>query len=196
RTLPAVSACSQWGYGQQFQATGYADPAISDAQLRTTGIIIYGQGRNWIIENNILSSRDYPILMLGNSAGRLDNFAADNAIIRGNIITDFDHAGIWLNAYGSVHHSDLTIEDNTIDGDPMHTHSNRSAGGKWGALAEPYAAMDVNTVNVGFRFFNNRIKNVAGLVRTAVPTAWSVRDNIVRCDPAALGFSTSNRGVG
>lgn len=192
RTLPAVATYSLWGYGSCFAGDGPQNPAVVDASQRPgTGIILGGQVRKAIVSGNVVS---HVGTCLGFDAEAGSNFGLDDILVANNVFSDFNSACIAIPNPGAARHVNLDIRHNLIDGDPYHISSNRGAGGTWAADTTPTVIN--NTSHQGVRLEQNKIRNVARIVNNGGGSLVAVRDNVLRCDPAATGFSTSNKGIG
>jgi hypothetical protein len=193
RTLPAVSTYSTWGYGSTYAGDGPHDPAVTNTSLRPSiGIILGGQARKALVSGNIISHVGSTISL---DADPLSNFAGDGVVIRDNVLSDFSASGFSLPSPAAARGTNLRVLDNDIDGDPYHVSANRGAGGTWLADTVPNALSCLSYQ--GVHFARNKIRNVARVLDNGgSATTVAQEHNVLRCDPTATGFSTSNKGIG
>lgn len=204
RTLPAPTTISAWGYpdsasglwvGNNGDGTGFYNGSISEAYMNTDGIHI--EGSLWyarINRNDINTTGACGIKFLSTVAATNMDFR-DVEIVGNNIIS-FTDAGIRL-PNASVTFV-IRIADNLFDGDPTISHSNRKTGpkdGTWLAYGAPFGVwMNAST---GVTVESNRFRNVSAVIENGSGALFGLyRRNIVYADIAAMGFSTSNKGVG
>lgn len=196
RTLPAVSTWSQWGYGDALEVgdVGTFNGAITDAALKTRGLYLLPFLRNALISNNIIATgADSAIFFAIPDAGSVD-LEYDNLAIEGNLLSDWTDYGInW--GSGTETSQNIVVRNNKFDGDPRFVHSNRGSGGTWLAQGTPLAVWASSAK--GWVFEGNDIRNVCQLIGSSAHVGTRLnRGNILRCDPTAVGFSTSNKGIG
>jgi hypothetical protein len=191
RTLPSVAAYSSWGYGQSLSGTGWIDPAISEAELRpNVGLFIDADFRLVQIAYNTISHIASGIYV----DAALSNYNLDNWSIETNTITEFTNAGVDFASPVAARTAATLIARNTFDGDPYHVHPNRGAAGAWATNDLPIAIATPGYQ--GVRIEENRIRNVCSPYFNVFVADCRLKDNVLRCQPAALGFSTSNKGIG
>lgn len=209
RTLPPVAAFSQWGQGLMFSATsGWVDPAVLITNFVKHALMVNSDARNVVFTGNAVSG--FPNgagIYLQVIAGSPDkNYAFDNILVSSNTITDCKY-GVSNNQASSatpVQYSwDIKVNGNIFDCDTYHTSSARTSplNGTWQAgiaiTACPIGVMYRSTK--GWQITNNTIANAlyaelgngANFQQNAV-----VKNNILKCTPAAVNFSTSNKGIG
>ncbi len=122
RTLPAVAAYSDWGYGQCFSANGFRNNAVTDQVLQATGMDLRPPYKHLVVDGNeVMPGGQYGIIF---NVDTLVPAAVDgllsNVVIKNNRFSDVSAAGIsW--GLGSVTtgvtSQDITIEDNLFDCD-------------------------------------------------------------------------------
>lgn len=196
RTLPAVAAVSDWGFGSIFpgpyNSGAYYTGAISEAQLNNDGMRIAPAINGLLVEGNTIAGTGNNGIMY-QTGTTASNYDFRNNVIRDNIIRDFLNYGIYWQAGSSVTIQDIRIEGNQIDGDPRFINPNRGSNGTWQADTTPTAFQMPYAGNL--RITGNDVRDVAHIVN--IPPAHNFQwGNFFRCEPSAHGFSTSNAGVG
>lgn len=195
RTLPAASAYSDWGYGQAYTKNGFVDYQVPDAILRGIGSRIQLPITNLKVTGNLFEAGRYGIMLDMHPGMPLKSMAAKNVLISDNIITDFDLYGINWNP-SAISHQDITIRNNSFDGDPLFISSKRGPNGTWTVGNSGPAAIHVNQLG-SITINGNKIKNCAAtLDQTGVSSLQYVEGNLLYADAAVVGFSTSNKGIG
>lgn len=202
RTLPAVTTVSQWGYpdsasglwvGNNGDGSGFFNGAIPDSALRFPGISLGPSLWDARVSDNIIRTGGlYSIFLTSTGTVSMD---FNNLAIERNKCTDFTTAGIYLPNSATIHR--IQIRNNDFDGDPLHTHSNRKTGprdGTW--LASGLPAGIYAQLPLGFLAVDNTFRNLCVPIQQGGSTYGNILRSIVYCDPAADGFSTSNKGVG
>ncbi|HTU54971.1 MAG TPA: right-handed parallel beta-helix repeat-containing protein [Acetobacteraceae bacterium] len=184
---------SRLGFGQMFTRYGYMNPVLGQAELQSNaiGLMIYSEANSTCLLRHVRAE--------GNTfAGQGSSVAIEPGVqilggsIARNDMVDFLNYGVNF-ASASVKHR-LTIDDNLVDGDPYMQNRGSGTGGAWqSGLTLVYAFRANSTTGIVAR--SNRIRNV-NAVDDGDATAWQYFGNIVYCNPAATGFSTSNIGVG
>jgi hypothetical protein len=189
RTLPAVALYSDWGFGQMLDATGWVDTAQTDARLRvSTGIHATLGTSGLVISNNTVQNCVTGISLIATTPT-----TDTHGQIIGNVIVDCTTTGISLSR-SSVLYAAVRISNNIINCDPYHLSSLRGAGGTWTATT---SAIGIKADNVtGASIESNTFSNCSVAVTSGTNGAVDTLNNILICDPAAQGFSTSNKGVG
>ncbi|MFN0184928.1 MAG: right-handed parallel beta-helix repeat-containing protein, partial [Aquabacterium sp.] len=201
RTLPAVSAMSDWGYGSQGlwvgdngDGSGFYNGPVSEAQLNTMGILLNPSFRNCrIAGNTIQTSGPHAILFNTNTYSPVTtrDMDYDGLTIEGNRLVDFGTAAIQGPPNGAHR---VLVRHNEIDGDPMFRAATRGTGGTWSS-ATGLVGLLLSGCS-GFVVSDNAFRNVATAVRQVGVVRNIVTGNTLHGDPVAVGFSTSNRGVG
>lgn len=206
RTLPSVTAVSQWGYdsssaglwvGDNGDGTGYYNGAISEAALSTNGVEI--DPALWdscISFNTIRTGGAYGIRFRATeTVGNLD-FAGLR--IEGNKISNVSTS--CIHGPTTTTKQRIWILNNELDGDPFQTHANRKTSGgrdgSWLVQANGPCGIYFQTTS-GSLVEGNHFRNLADTLANAGSTnPGVVRNNYTYSEPSALGFSTSNKGVG
>lgn len=210
RTLPTASSYTNWGGGSYWNGfEGYLNPTVSDADFRKTGIHLWAGSRNVLIHSNIIvgfETAGIEFQVTGSwTAGRKNAFRhvvitnniiekcgrgihKDNATSGGTFPTDYDDWG-------------LVVKYNLFNLDPLHKSSIRKAGtpnGSWVSdtttLGRAINLMRLRGVTVEDNIYMNCYAPFA-YGRPSYQEHGTFRNNLVICEPAALGFSTSNKGV-
>lgn len=194
RTLPAVTAYSDWGYGPGYNKTGMVDYAVPETLMRAPGCRLTLPLTDVTVEGNHFETGRYGLFFDVATGVTLASNLAKGVMIRGNRFKDFDTYGInWVGA--TLTHQDITIEGNTFDGDPYFQSTSRGAGGSW-ANNTGLVGLFVGYL-AGLVVSRNTFSNVAAIMsQVSVSALQDHFDNKIVCDPAAIGYSTSNKGVG
>lgn len=202
RTLPAVTTVSQWGYpdsasglwiGPDGDGSGFFNGAIPDSALRFNAITI--DPAMWdsrICDNYIKTGGSYGIFLSDTGIVAMDY---NGLSIERNKCIDFTTAGIYLPNSATSHR--IVVRANELDGDPFHQHSNRKTGprdGSW--LASGLPAGIYAQLPSGWVAIDNSFRNLCVPIQQGGSAAGFVRGSIIYGQPAAFGFSTSNKGVG
>ncbi len=201
RTLPAVSAVSDWGYGAEGlwvgdngDGSGFYNGPIIEARLNTLGMLLGPALRNCrIADNTIQTTGAHGILFNTNTYVTVatQNLDYDGLTIEGNRIVDVATAAIQGPNTGTHR---VLVRHNEIDGDPRFRAATRGAGGTWSS-ATGVSGVVLNGCS-GFVVSDNAFRNVATAVRQVGVVTNTITGNTLHCDPATVGFSVSNRGVG
>ena len=201
RTLPAVAAVSDWGYGSEGlwvgnngDGSGFYNGAVAEANLNTMAILLAPALRNCrVADNTIQTTGSHGILF--NSTTFLPVTTADmdydGLTIEGNRIVDASVAAIQGPPNGAHR---VLVRHNQFDGDPRFRAASRGAGGTW-ASASGLVGVLLSGCS-GFVVADNGFRNVATAVRQVGTLSNVVTGNTLYGDPVAVGFSTANRGVG
>lgn len=204
RTLPAVTTVSQWGYasssgglwvGNNGDGSGYYNGAISEASLNATGIAIDPALWNSRIAGNIIQTTGaYGIEF--RTVETIANMDFAGLRIEANKIVDFSSYAIGLPA--SATKQRIWILNNEFDADPRHVHPNRKTGphdGSWLTSGQPGGVYGPNVD--GLTIEGNHFRNLCVPLEDSGSSKLNlVRGNYCYSEPASLGFSTSNKGVG
>ena len=192
RTLPAVAAWSQWGYGSALQVgtAGTYNGAITEAMLNHPGIHVLGALRHSRIARNIIQTTGTNGIEFDATVSDMDY---DGLEITGNRIADFSQYGVFWPT-SSVSNQRMRIADNDIDGDPYFRSSNRGPNGSWvssGGNVGLYLAF-LNGAEVE----GNHFRNLGAPVTQGSNVMNVLRRNVVHCFPLAVGSNAGNQGVG
>ncbi|TPN26635.1 right-handed parallel beta-helix repeat-containing protein [Mesorhizobium sp. B2-3-3] len=189
RTRPAVAAFSTYGFGTRlWQGVAY-DPAITDGNLRSGSAIggFTGSFVNVLVIGNIVECAASGFT-LPTPTYELQH---ENIVLFGNVFRDILNFGVNVTAAFNV---DMTIDSNIFDMDPYRANANSNVNGSYAALGLPRG---VNIGNArGVRVTRNKFKNTCLAIQTNLPAQMTVKDNVLIGMPAAVGFSTSNKGIG
>jgi len=195
RTI-SVSAPVQYsalGAGPMFTRQGYLNPWLGRVELVTTvnGIQIFSEGtaaallRQVRIVGNVVQG-------VGNAVMISPGPIIQAGEIKGNTFRDFLNYGINF-AQAGVNHR-LRIEDNLFDGDPNMQSRGNATGGTWQSGLTLVVAFRANSTT-GVLARENRFRNCLA-VDDGNASAWQYERNWIYCNPAAVGFSNGNVGVG
>jgi hypothetical protein len=200
RTLPPVTNVSEWGYstlgqwvGSNGDGSGYYNGPITAAAMRTDGISIDPALRNCRIANNTIQTGGANGIIF-RTAETVVAMDFDGLVIENNMIADFSNAGIMFPATTTAHR--MIVRGNVFDGDPEFRHANRKTGpvdGSWLATGAPYGLY--LQVTSGVIVEGNHFRNVAMPMQEGGGINVTGR-NWSYGDPAAVVFSTTNKGVG
>src|SRR5690625_3434996 len=86
RTLGAVPAYSDWGYGSALVGGGFRDDAIDDRTLSGDGIVLIAPLRDVLVNDNIIATGWNGVTFDVSEEGAVDG-AYRNVVIEGNIIS-------------------------------------------------------------------------------------------------------------
>ena len=204
RTLPAVTNYSEWGLGLAFNRYGRYDPAVALNNWATNGIALNGSIKNAVIS-------DCSVMGLTEGAGVFLRSLAADATVRNrefeNIIVD--GCSVRDCKYGVTHSAtasntaftwSVIVRDCSFDLDPFHTASSRRAAGGW------QTGIGVSDRPVGIYFrqcygwsihgcsFANAYDSI--LANTDYFEQADIKDNILLCEPVAIGYNSNNLGIG
>ena len=192
RTLPAVDNYSDWGYGQ-FDAgpSGLYDGPITDTNLKATGIEIMEALKYTKIHHNIVYTGSTSLTFAVGSAA--DDLVFDHLEIDDNIFADSGQQCVeWPTS--SVSKQNIKFRRNLCDADPRYVHSNRGTNGNWQADSYPRGFYIPNLS--GCVLEDNEFRNCCNPITEGGSVFNEKIANRLYCEPAATGFSTSNRGIG
>ncbi len=198
RTLPACNGTvttpvtyakwSDFGLGRMFTRNGWLDPSLAEGDMRDHAVWISdGVVRDVLITGNIIRGMTSGLALF--PAQRMDNI-----VFRGNQVVDCFSYGVVVNTTGTLR---AYIEDNLFDLDPFLKHPSRGAGGTWLANGDPTGikAQAGSGVFVRRNVFRNLCRDSDKSSDASVST-WLFEGNVLEADPVAMGFSTSNKGIG
>lgn len=191
RTLPIGVAYSTYGHGEMFTRNGYLDPTIDAAiaVTSTTGANFPDGARYCKVGGNIIRGIASPVRFVGATADIQD------ITIENNDISRFNNGIVFGgNVTGG---RNIIVQNNTFDGDPYHEDSNRGANGTWLVDGGPSGILAQNAKGliVKHNIFR-RVCRISDKVSTAGVDNVLFERNIIECNPASTGFSTSNEGIG
>lgn len=191
RDCPAGGKLSDLGYGTFYTRNGPVDPTLTDASLRQPGVFLAGKVRGAAVLANSFTGLGYAF------------FVADNADLKMDIKlnTTYDVTGAIVFSGSNTKHHRIISQANTWDIDSLLKSSGRGANGTWtSAGAGPTAILMQNAYGVVSRgdTFRNccRVSDAALGAAQGTSTKLFVMDALLECQPAAGGFSTSNKGIG
>ncbi len=204
RTLPAVPHVSDWGYASSANGlwiagggdkSGTFNGPVTEAQLRTSGVVVTGPLRDTLFEGNTIETGGSNCFYFNGPASGA-GFGAhdlDGVVLARNVCRDFAVSGIAF-AVPPGSPQEVRLVDNLIDGDPHFTAGGRAPGGTWrDVTALPgIFAPDV----IGLQVQANRFRNVSTASVPVTSGRHVYADNVEIGQFAAQGFSTRNRGLG
>lgn len=206
RTLPAVTNYSDWGLGLAFSRFGRYDPAVALSNWADNGIQLNGNIKNAVVS-------DCTVMGLTEGAGvylkSLANDAAErerhfeNILIDGCSVRDCKYGVTHsATAAGDTFTWSVIVRDCTFDLDPFHTSSARTS--PLNGSFQSGIGVSARPVGVYFRqcygwsihncSFANCYDSV--LANSDFFEQADVKNNVLLCEPSAIGFSTSNLGIG
>lgn len=195
RTLPAVAAYSEWGYGPGYSMHGWVDRPVIDRDLRGVGVRVTLPIQSLMITNNILEAGARGVSFGLYTGVTLADRLAQGVIIQGNKIRDCIDGGVYY-TQSTLTHQDIQVIDNDFDCDPYFLAAGRRPGGSWASSGVAPIAINLSNA-AGALVARNRVRNAgAALVQGGAGKYQDVQSNLVFGDFATSGFSTSNRGVG
>lgn len=192
RTLPDVANYVDWGYGYggKLDSNPY-NPTITDAGLRwQTGIQVKGGMRVRITDNMVSHTTDAIVLSLPASL----NPSSWASVISNNSVFDCTSRLIQLSGATS-RRTDVLIANNYLNGDYYRASSNSNTDGTYDNQNTAPTAIDMGG-STGGVVTNNVIQNVARVHAGSDFTTNKWNHNTLICDPAAIGASASNKGIG
>lgn len=193
RTLPAATNYTDWGFGQAFSPSGFVNPSVADASLRPLqGLFIDGNVRRAKVVGNTFANLTQG-LAFSASGG---NFGLDSVLVADNTFYDVLDSGVYFQAPAAARTADIRISRNHFNLDPYFLSANRAAAanGSFTADGAPYAMG--GSGYQGIVFTENTLSNLGKVTSNAFDVSTVYRNNICRCNPSQVGFSTSNVGVG
>lgn len=190
RTLPAVSAYSDWGFGEALEETGFLDLAINEAALRpTTAITISGNAVGFNISDNVLMNCRRAITF-ENTPTQTTCFGR----INGNQVFDCWEYGVFANFSGSVHF-DVDISGNHFNLDPYLVGTGRQTDGSWSGSPSTRGLSAGAATLKGAIIKDNIFQNVFRLLGGSW-TNCHARDNVVKGEVAGISTAAGNKGIG
>lgn len=203
RTLPDVAAYSDWGFGlpiasmeQSSRTFRPVDPQITTSMMRPATIISCRFGTLGLdISGNILSHAINGIQSTQPVSANLTM-----GLICQNQFRDISGIGISLGASTDIR-INLRITDNHFDIDPYHLHALRGSGGTWTSVGTGSEAVGIYFLHVvgtviEQNTFRNCVKAIEDVGGGSGFSKQVVSRNVMLCQPAAVNFSTSNKGIG
>jgi hypothetical protein len=191
RTMPAVSAFSDYGFGRVNRVGTEYDPPITDVNLRQNSGISFQAGglRNAIVSQNIIENYTNGVSF----AAPTSDYDYTNVIVDSNVFTNCISRGVTFSP--SILNADVTISNNHFDLDPYRQNTNSNLNGTYNSNLPPQG---VNAGNItGLTLKDNVFKNTCDPVAINNLTKINTINNILFCGSiTALGFNTSNKGVG
>jgi hypothetical protein len=205
RTLPPVPLYSDWGLGLAFNRFGRYDPAVSIANWAKNGVQLNGSIKNGIVSNcSVMGFTEGAGVILQSTADNVTELQREfeNIVIDGCAVRDCKY-GVTQSATeaSGIFTWSVIVRDCSFDLDPFHTSSARTIPLD-GGFKPGLSVFDV-PIGVFFRqcygwsihncsFANcyNSILANANFFENA-----DVKENILLCEPVAIGYSASNKGI-
>ncbi|MGH7114182.1 MAG: hypothetical protein ACREE9_06775, partial [Stellaceae bacterium] len=184
---------SSLGFGQMFTRQGYLNPVLGEGELQSTaeGIHIWSEGGAAAVlkQVSLVGNR---VVGVGNSVLIDTGVQIIGGEISRNEFVDFLNYGISFAASATKHR--LHVAENLFDGDPTMLGRGSGTGGTWQSNVTLVLGCKANGTT-GILARGNRYRNVMA-VDDGNAGGWQYDRNWVYCDPAAVGYSASNLGVG
>lgn len=187
---------SDLGFGPMFTRNGWLDPKLGSIELsQAFGISAFAFASGTILMRGVrIAGNTFHGMQVGVAIAATVIFQESE--ITGNNFVDFARAGVHLASPTTVPTS-LLVADNLFDGDPYTLSRGGAADGTWASGISTPHAIQIDNITAGLTYERNRHRNLLGVMNgKSFPPACVVRGNIVACNPAAVGFSTSNVGIG
>ena len=198
RTLPAVAAYSEWGYGRYFEHRNsgslWSDPPMGEDVFDHHGIVLSAALSGVSISGNIisgLSPNRSPIKFV--AAGSSNIIDIGQTIINGNIFRDCPGHGVDLAFTGSGAASKaIVVTNNLFDLDPYRRHPDHAADNTWAATASIRA---VNALTGGHLLLTGNTFRHLSQPSTLGAANAQYYDNVIWSMPAEDGDIPGNKGV-
>lgn len=190
RTVGPTTNFSDYGYGPMYIRSGEIDPEITADMFQGAGIRIDGgHVQNTNITGNVIQGmgRGVYITTIATPSGFK---------IGHNTFYDLALGGIIASA-SIVAETSNYVEANVFDGDPYHKDANRGADGSWAAINNLTALLFQGMG--GWVISRNVFRNWSRISDASLTTDANITftgDNVAEGEPVAVGFSTSNLGIG
>ncbi len=191
RTLPAVTNYDDWGFGQTIFQGVFSNPQVTDAMMIPTDIIrIDDNGiRRLVIADNIFDHATDGIQFTTPVA----DTDYEQILIKGNVFHDITTRCVVIPS-ASINLPQFVFDGNLVNMDPMVRNSNSNTNGTYDATGNPAAISGGNLT--GYTVSNNHFMHCCRMIATNVFDSIISYNNVGYCNPTALGFSTSNVGIG
>lgn len=206
RTLPSVAAYADWGFGNAFSRYGYFNPAVADANFATHGVMLVGAMKGATVSaGNVFGFPNGAAVYLKSSAAlAADRDREFENVIISNVNGRHVKYGVThsLTAAAAEVTWDVSVMGCDFDCDPYCESSARTSpiDGSWqDAIAVGSRPVGVYfRMSQGWKIHGNTFANCYDPVLSNgnFEEKADLADNIVKCQPSAVGFSTSNKGVG
>lgn len=184
---------SDLGFGQMFDRWGYTNPWLGRTELQSAanGIVFQAEGvaATLIKQVNVVGNR---IVGVASSIDITPGIQILGGVIADNECYDFLNFGISFQSASVAHR--LIIERNLFDGDPYMLGRGSGANGAWQSGTTLVIGCKANSTT-GVLARGNRYRNVMA-VDDGNAASWQYEGNWIYCNPAAVGYSASNIGVG
>lgn len=206
-TCGATTNYSDYGYGPLFTSRGWKNPEVTETKLARHGVSLVHDVRGAIIAGNIVTGHRTGAAVFLNFANTTDNERTFRDImVTGNIGVDV-REGISTSRRTSGGGATqvnigLVSRGNTWDCDPYLKSARRKSDNDGSWQSGTTATDMVTGINLrgvqGAIIEGDVIRNCVEPIHavTNVHVRAQVSSVVVCCDPAATGFSTSNKGVG
>jgi hypothetical protein len=188
RTLAPTAAYSDYGFGTRYGRSGPVDPAITAAHLGSSyaAITLLSHAQGVIIASNVCWGAGYGLWADATSGSAYLSWR--DFLVTGNQFGNFTNAGVYIEGEGIV-----TIRGNAINGDPLHSHANRTANGKWDASYANCAAFFIAGGNAIIE--DNEVRNVGQVFTGASHAIHKWDGNTLVCNPSTTGYHADNIGI-
>lgn len=206
RTLPPVPAYSDWGLGLAFSRFGRYDPAVAIDNWATNGIQLNGSIKNGVVSDcSVMGFTEGAGVILRSLAATASDREREfeNIIIDGCSVRDCKY-GVEQSATSasSIFTWSVIVRDCSFDLDPFHTSAARTSplNGSWlsGLTVFQRPVGVFFRQSYGWSIHNCSFANCYDsiLANSNFFENADIKENILLCEPSAIGFSTSNLGIG
>lgn len=199
RTLPAVAAFSDWGYGEFFdhRNTGsfWDDPAITDATFDFHAIYVEGPADGVLISGNNITG-----LSVDQHAFHFDVNGTSNVLdlndvlITGNVVRDCPGHAVFASFIGTAAAArNFVVTGNVFDLDPYCRHTSHAADNTWSAGGACRAlTLSAGTPAV---FTGNTCKHLSQATSGGENAGQHYAGNFLWAGVTGVGNNAANKGV-
>lgn len=204
RTLPSGVDYSDWGYGEMFtrlSGTGWVDPAMTEAYMNCTPVIVKGPIRTLLIsDNHFNATGNFGIWFDSFEEGvPASDFDIDDVHIFNNLIKNTLATAIEFSEDYDGTYINVRVDSNIIDCDPDLYSTGRieTAGVLTGGWADIGSLVGINyRETIGCQFFRNVFRNCSSPFISAGTGEAEFEQNVIEGQPALPLFDVTNLGVG
>lgn len=206
RTKPAVSNFSDYGIGTMWNVDRALDPAITDSSYHQHGILLMSDMQDAQVVDNIVYGfpQGAGIYFYKSTVATRDDENFKRILVGRNRITHVDRGISSTQAAvgnGDPLYWDILFEENMIDVDPYLKNVARTVpiDGTWQNANWGQAGINMNGVK-GCVMRRNTYANCYVPISPRLDATqlgqFHIENELVICEPAGLGATASNKGVG